>query len=232
MALADSAGMHAASEGDEARTEPAPGVAGSGREMHGENRAYLDTGLTPDYGDFTWEAWAQLGVTMGDDVVVGMLTGGAPQGIVEMGFYDMDGDFGPDGHLACVCPSAGARFEVRDGSVGPGGPWHYVVVTRNGTQARLFQDGELASEAVVDAQRLQAATRLLIGRQWRLGGTGTERDFEGLLDEVRTSTAGRSESWVYVQYISIAGESLGRPLLSFAQDDQPTEFRFGDIPDP
>jgi hypothetical protein len=132
-------------------------------------------------GPFTLEAWFRAEALDGNRTLIGrfaergfalLLSGGRPRLLVGR---------------------SGKRLDLRgpDGLV-KAGQWQHLAAVYDGTQARLYLDGALIAEAVVDAQALRMESNLSL-----YVGANPDEDgaagafFHGALDEVRLSTVAR-----------------------------------------
>ena len=88
--------------------------------------------------------------------------------------------------------------------------WHYVAVTYNGSQAKIYVDGNEEDSKDVSSILKSSTTDFYIG-SYRGGGTYR---WEGMIDEVRFSSNGRSSAWIKATY-----ESEIDNLLNFGNEE-------------
>jgi hypothetical protein len=74
--------------------------------------------------------------------------------------------------------------------------WHYVVGTYNGTQIKIYIDGELNNTAEYIGDIDIVSQDLFIPSDEQAGANY----FEGLIDEVRISNTARSTAWINTSY--------------------------------
>ncbi|RLF49965.1 MAG: hypothetical protein DRN24_07295, partial [Thermoplasmata archaeon] len=80
------------------------------------------------------------------------------------------------------------------------GNWHYVVGTFNGTQLRIYIDGELNNTASYTGDIDTTVNDLIIGEDT---GLGPKEAFNGVIDELRISNINRSTAWINTSYYTM-----------------------------
>ena len=80
------------------------------------------------------------------------------------------------------------------------GDWHYAVLQRDGSTARLYYDGAQIDSDVVAVDALNFPVTLLIGAQWQTDTSGQRNYFTGDLDEIRTAITVRSADWIATEF--------------------------------
>ena len=95
--------------------------------------------------------------------------------------------------------------------------WHHVVATWDGTDAQMYIDGELVGTDSSSNTIGITSDDLQFGANY---GSSYRRFFDGLLDEMRLSNAGRSAAWVSAEFVNQATttdfytiESEGAPYV-------------------
>ena len=78
--------------------------------------------------------------------------------------------------------------------------WHYVVGTFNGTQLRIYIDGELNNTASYTGDIDTTVNDLIIGEDT---GLGPKEAFNGVIDELRISNINRSTAWINTSYYTM-----------------------------
>jgi len=83
------------------------------------------------------------------------------------------------------------------------GIWHDVVVTRSGTQVKLFIDGtNVFSSSSGSASPFTTGGCLIVGQEQDTicGGFDSLQNFEGEIDEIRISGITHSNNWIITEY--------------------------------
>jgi hypothetical protein len=74
--------------------------------------------------------------------------------------------------------------------------WYHIVLTFDGTTARIYNNGGTPINGVCNAPTWPAET-LLIGDR-----SAGSRQFHGFIDEVRLSNVARSRGWITTEYVN------------------------------
>jgi len=99
-----------------------------------------------------------------------------------------------------VCDSSGTTWAVAETSVPSGGVWHHIVGVwdRAGQDVLLYVDGVLADSEPVGWSDINInMLNVTIG-----AAANDDHYWNGLIDEVRLSTAARSECWLNACYLN------------------------------
>ena len=209
-AFNDSTGIHAS--GTNSSSTSSTGRAANGRTFNGSSH-FINTNWISNYGaaqDFTWEGWFKLNTVNSSDDILGIedRATGSPSGKPEIRLSVRDGDSNGEADMynTWVTPNTGTAYNGDVTITNPDdGTWHYAVLLRSGSTARLYYDGTQVSSGAVSTNALTFRTTLLIGAQWdtATGGSAKRNWFKGDMDEVRTSTTARSAGWVKATYLTL-----------------------------
>src|SRR3990170_1236975 len=214
-AFTDSTGLHA--NGTNSGSTSSTGRAANGRTFNGSSH-FINTNWISNYGaaqNFTWEGWFKLnGVDRSDDILgiedrpLLPATCPGPPDCSEIRLaVRCEGCVGEaTKYDAIIDPDSGTEFNSGVTITNPDdGTWHYAVLLRTGSTARLYYDGTEVSSGAVSTNALNFPVTLLIGAQWdtATGGAAQRNWFKGDMDEVRTSTTARSAGWIKATYLTI-----------------------------
>ncbi|NLB54496.1 MAG: DUF2341 domain-containing protein, partial [Lentisphaerae bacterium] len=167
------------------------GLIGSGYDFVKADEAYIDTPATlSGFGitsAFTLSCWFKTRLTSG-------------QMLMEDGTaHDVDGIYlGISGANSCWARvNASAKVNNDTIAVGTiGSDWHHIALVYNGVTGKMYFDGEEKWTANVSGTLQEGKVRLQIGCR----PDGSSSFFDGVLDEARLSSVGRSAAWIWASW--------------------------------
>ncbi|MBN1676332.1 MAG: DUF2341 domain-containing protein, partial [Kiritimatiellae bacterium] len=153
----------------------------------------------------TLEAWARVpaGGVDEDEALFVKASGGNQEKYMLGVEYDTTGTYPNDRahvRLNYHKTSAADRIRLDVANAFPRDQWVHEAAVYDGAQVRLYVNGQLAHSAAyalpIDSV---SADSVAIGRR-----IGTERFFEGAIDELRVSTAARSADWIKTTHANLS----------------------------
>ncbi|HEY47536.1 MAG TPA: DUF2341 domain-containing protein, partial [Anaerolineae bacterium] len=209
--FADSSGNHAVATNN-GSSDISDGLAADGQSFNGSSH-YIDTNFSSNYASstsFTWSGWFRPNGVNGSDDVMGIEDRGAgDDSEIRLAIRD---DVAPSGEAdsydVWIRPDGGGSYSATIAVTDPeDGNWHYAVLQRDGSTARLYYDGGEVDNDVVSTGALNFPVTLLIGAQWYTDSSGQRNYFEGDLDEIRISTEARTANWIQTEYNNLSSPS-------------------------
>jgi hypothetical protein len=166
-----------------------PGEIDGGASFNGASNigAVNSTSLNIS-GAFTLECWVNSAIS---NAYQALIVKSSASGVRQYGLYLSGGGVGT---IYVAAGGFGGNIPV---SVNwTKNAWNHIVYTGDGTQARVYVNGQLAGSSSSFASVTAAAATTYLGRDQAANGNG----LNGVLDEARISSVARSAEWILTEY--------------------------------
>src|SRR3989344_649778 len=186
------------------------GIVGDGQSFDGND--YINTNYSSNYGSnvsFTWEAWFNAGVISGTDDIMGIEDrGGGDNSEIRFALRENSSGSNPvDAYDTWIRPDSGTSYNSGPSISPSSGNWHYAVLQRDGSTARVYLDRGQVTSGAVGTNALNFPVTLILGAQWQTDSSGLRNYLVGKLDEIRTSRTARSSGWITTTYNNLSSPS-------------------------
>ena len=88
--------------------------------------------------------------------------------------------------------------------------WYHVVFTYDGTNAKIYVNGELETTSADVSKAIKTSTKVI----WLGSHVGTQQLFDGIEDELKISSVARTVGWIKATY-----NSLWDTLLTYGSEE-------------
>ena len=213
--LTDSTGNHApALSVNNTPADPVDTQIGSARWVGQTDGRYIDARWIPGAtGPMTWELRFSPADSYINNTLMGAYGGGTNRIQFALGHPKTNPT--PDKYLmsfGTISQSLNTAFVQ--------GRWYYAAVTRDATGIALYHNGTRTMLHTGSSPDLTFNRALLVGAQWGPMAGEQVEGMTGRVDEVRTSTVARSETWIQAQYDSMGDNGF----VVYDPEATPTSF--------
>jgi hypothetical protein len=174
--FAESSGNHAVATNN-GSADSSDGLAADGQNFNGSSH-YIDTNFSSNYASsssFTWSGWFRPNSVNGSDDILGIEDRGAgDDSEIRLAIRDNVAPSGEaDSYDVWIRPDGSGSYSASIAVTDPeDGNWHYAVLQRDGSTARLYYDGGEVDSDAVGTGAINFPVTLLIGAQWQTDSSG------------------------------------------------------------
>ena len=186
------------------------GIVGDGQSFDGND--YINTNYSSNYGSnvsFTWEGWFNVGGISASNDIMGIEDrGGGDNSEIRFALRENASGSNPvDAYDTWIRPDSGTSYNGVPSISPSSGNWHYAVLQRDGSTARVYLDGGQVTSGAVGTNALNFPVTLILGAQWQTDSSGLRNYLVGKVDEIRTSRTARSSGWITTTYNNLSSPS-------------------------